>query len=53
MNRFEIYQENGEFYVYDRLQDIFIDRHLNAVSEGFLTRAEALAVIRLLKVIHA
>ncbi len=47
MKRYEVLGGDGLWFVYDRQQDIFIGAH-GYVSDGFLTKSEAVAVRHLL-----
>lgn len=46
--RYSIEQEKGVFLVYDKLQDIFVDRFGSVYTEGYLTSQEAKATIKFL-----
>ena len=47
MKRYEVLAVDGLWFVLDVQQDIFIGAH-GTVSDGFLTRSEAVAVSRVL-----
>ena len=47
MKRYEVLAVDGLWFVLDVQQDIFIGAH-GTVSDGFLTRSEAVAVRRVL-----
>lgn len=47
MRRYEVLKVDGLWFVLDVQQDIFIGAN-GSVSDGFLTRSEAVAVCRLL-----
>ncbi|MDD5271392.1 MAG: hypothetical protein PHU14_01610 [Methylovulum sp.] len=44
--RYEVYKTEGQYYAYDRHQDIFVDRFKNPVSCGFFTKSEARSTVR-------
>ena len=49
--RYEIEHEGTIFLVYDKQQDIFVDRFKQSYTEGYLTKAEAAATIKYLNTV--
>jgi hypothetical protein len=43
--RYQLEEQNGEYFAYDTQQDTFVNRHKNPVEEGFFTKSEAKAVV--------
>lgn len=49
---YEIIKKDGEWFVYDSSQDIFVNRHGYVADDGFFTREEAIATRNNLDAIH-
>lgn len=49
---YEVEQENGEWFVFDRQQGFYVSRYLHIVADGFFTEEEAIATCNYLNSIH-
>lgn len=49
---YEVQEEDGEWFVFDRQQGFYVSRYLDIVADGFFTQGEAIATCNYLNSIN-